>query len=117
QNLQHREATAPPMPVVSAEALERTERLSSVSVLGQTPDGMAAWRYRLPASSSVRGVDPRNGGGQFWVVLSGCATGGTELLHPNSCMFVAPGDGALGMTAGPAGAELLCVQFPRLARH
>ena len=49
QNLQHREATAPPMPVASAEDLARTDRLSCATVIEQTPDGMATWRYRLPA--------------------------------------------------------------------
>ena len=53
QNLQHREATAPPMPVASAEDLARTDRLSCVTVIEQTPDGMATWRYRLPAGRTT----------------------------------------------------------------
>jgi hypothetical protein len=118
QNLQHREATAPPMPVTSAEDLARTDRLSCVSVIEQTPDGMATWRHRLPPGASVSGPDPRGGGGQFWIVLSGsAAAGGAAFLPPNSCVFVAPDDGALTMTAGDGGAETLCLQFPTLARH
>src|ERR1044071_6775328 len=48
QNLQHREATAAPMPVASVADLARTDRLTCASVIEQTPDGMATWRYRLP---------------------------------------------------------------------
>jgi len=117
-NFQHREATAAPMPVASAAELARTDRLACMNVIEQTPDGMATWRYRLPAGASVSGPDPSAGGGQFWIVLSGSASaGGTALLPPNSCVFVAPGDGGLLVTAGDAGAEALCVQFPVLARH
>jgi hypothetical protein len=117
-NFQHREATAAPMPVASATELARTDQLSCMTVIEPTPDGMATWRYRLPAGASVSGPDPREGGGQFWIVLSGTASAGdTSLLPPNSCVFVTPGDGSLFLTAGEAGAEALCLQFPILARH
>jgi hypothetical protein len=118
QNFQHREATAAPMPVASDVELARTELLSSLSVIEQTADGMATWRYRLPPGASLTGPDPRDGGGQFWIVLSGAASaGGSALLPPNSCVFVAPDDGGLLVTAGAAGAEAMCLQFPVLARH
>ena len=118
QNFAHREATAAPMPAASAEQLARTELLSSATVIEQTPDGMATWRYRLPPGASVSGPDPHHGGGQFWIVLSGSASAGeAALLPPNSCVFVAPGDRALTMIAGDGGAEALCMQFPVLARH
>ena len=118
QNLQHREATAPSMPAAAPEELARGERLSFAAVIAQTSDGMATWRYRLPPGHSLSGPDPREGGGQFWIVLSGSASAaGSVLLPPNSCLFVAPDDGCLTMTAGTGGAEALCLQFPRLARH
>jgi len=118
QNFQHREATASPMPVASAEQLARTDVLSSWTILEQTPDGMATWRYRLPPDASMTGPDPRAGGGQFWIVLSGSASaGGAAYLPPNSCVFVAPHDGALTVMAGDRGADALCLQFPVLARH
>jgi hypothetical protein len=118
RSLHHREATAPPIPAASQAELSRTERVSCLSVIEQTEDGMATWRYRLPASACVSGPDPRDGGGQFWIVLSGSAqAGGSALLPANSCVFVAPDDGCLLVTAGGAGSEVLCLQFPRLARH
>jgi hypothetical protein len=118
QNFQHREATAPPMPVASVSDLARGSQVSCDTILEQTPDGMATWRYRLPRGASVNGPDPRMGGGQFWLVLSGSAsTGGAAFLPPNSCVFVAPDDVALTVCAGDGGAEALCLQFPLLARH
>ena len=118
QNLQHREATATANPVPLEADLTRTSELSCQTVIAQTPDGMATWRYRLPAGAKLSGPAPRDGGGQFWIVLSGTASaGGSSLLPPNSCVFVGPDDGDLLVTAGATGAEALCLQFPRLARH
>jgi hypothetical protein len=118
RNFQHREATAPPMPVASAAELVRTDRPSCATVIEQAPDGMATWRYRLPPDGCLSGADPRAGGGQFWIVLSGsAAVGSAALLPPNSCIFVAPDDGTLAMMAGDGGAEVLCLQFPVVARH
>lgn len=118
RNFGHREATAPPMPVASADELARTNRIVCLPVIEQMPDGTATWRYRLPAGASISGPDPRAGGGQFWIVLSGSASAdGSALLPPNSCVFVGPEDAALALSAGDAGAEALCLQFPVLARH
>jgi hypothetical protein len=115
---QHREATSPPMPAASTAELARTSALSCVTVIEPTPDGTAAWRYRLPSGARVHGPDPGAGGGQFWIVLSGSASAGeAAFLPPNSCVFVAPDDGALAVMAGDGGAEALCLQFPVLARH
>jgi hypothetical protein len=118
RNFQHRESTAPPMPVATTAELARTEQPSCAKVLEQTPDGMATWRYRLPPGANLSGPDPRNGGGQFWIVLSGSAAAGdATFLPPNSCVFVAPDNGPLAVVAGDGGAETLCLQFPVLARH
>jgi hypothetical protein len=118
RNVQHREATASPTPVADAQDLARDVTPSCTTVLAQTPDGMATWRYRLPPDAYVSGPDPREGGGQFWLVLSGSASAdGATFLPPNSCVFVAPGDGALAVIAGDGGAEALCLQFPVLGRH
>ena len=89
-------------------AVERVTEMESA-------DGMGSWRFRLPATGTVAGPDPGNGGGQFWVVLSGAAScAGSALLPVESVVFVGPEDAAVSVAAGPLGAELLCVQFPRL---
>ena len=118
RDLQHREATAPPMPIAAAADLARGKQSTCVDVLAPTPDGMATWRYRLSPGAQMHGPDPSAGGGQFWVVLSGTASaGGAAFLPANSCVFVGPADGALTVAAGDGGAEALCLQFPVLARH
>jgi hypothetical protein len=115
RNLQHREATAPPVPAASAQDLARTDTVSCTTVIEPAPDGMATWRYRLPPAASVGGPAPDGGGGQFWVVLAGSASTGDALLPPNSCIFVGPDDAALHLAAGDGGAEVLCLQFPAVA--
>jgi hypothetical protein len=118
QQFQHREKTAAPMPAVSSAELARIGRIASLPVIEQGGDGMATWRYRLPADAAFIGPDPSEGGGQFWIVLAGSvSTGGSALLPINSCLFVAPDDAALATTAGSDGAEMLCLQFPVLARQ
>ncbi len=114
---QHRETTTGPMPAWSDAELARLATAEHVTEM-ETADGMASWRFRMPAAATATGPDPGNGGGQFWLVLAGNAScAGSALLPVDSCVFVGPADPALAMTAGPAGAELLCVQFPLLARH
>lgn len=114
---QHRETTSAPMPAWSVDALSRLDAVQRVTEHAAA-DGTAWWRFRLPASATAAGPDPGNGGGQFWLVLSGTAScGGSALLPVESCVFVGPEDPALNLAAGPVGAELLCVQFPLLARH
>ncbi|HEY1935279.1 MAG TPA: hypothetical protein VGG99_25010 [Acetobacteraceae bacterium] len=114
---QHRETTAAPMEAWSEAELARLPAADRVTEL-ETADGMGSWRFRLPALGTAVGPDPGNGGGQFWVVLSGAAScGGSPLLPIESVVFAGPEDAAVSLAAGPAGAELLCVQFPLLARN
>ena len=118
QQFQHRERTAPPMPAVSAAELARMGQITCLPVIDQGSDGMATWRYRLPADATFIGPDPGEGGGQFWIILAGSvSTGGSALLSTNSCVFVGPDDAALEATADTDGAEVLCLQFPVSARQ
>lgn len=114
---QHRETTSGPMAAWSETALARLSAVARVTEM-ETADGMAAWRFRLPAAAAAMGPDPGNGGGQFWLVLAGTACcAGSAPLQAESCVFVGPTDVPLSATAGAGGAEVLCVQFPRLAMH
>jgi hypothetical protein len=115
---QHREATSEPLPPLSEAELAALTGVSSAEVIEAGKDGLATWRYTVPASGSMTGPDPASGGGQFWLVSAGsaCVPGGA-LLPVKSCVFVGPRDGAAVLTAGPLGADLLCLQFPRRARE
>ena len=115
----HWELTTEPMPPLAAAELAATTEPSRQTVL-EGEHGLATWHYRLPPNASLTGPDAAIGGGQFWLVVAGSlAVAGGEFLPPDSCIFVAPEDPALGVAAGPRGAEALCLQFrvPYAMRH
>ena len=91
---------------------------TSETVIEETADGLGTWRYTVPAGGSVTGPAPASGGGQYWLVSAGsaCVPGG-ELLSPQSLVFVGPDEAESVMIAGPAGADLICMQFPKRARE
>jgi len=115
---QHRETTASGQPPLSPTELAAVTRAGCTAVLEPGADGLGSWRYCVPALGAVTGPDPSCGGGQFWLVLAGsAAAAGSAPLSVHSCVFVGPHDLPLRVDAGAAGAEVLCLQFPRLARQ
>jgi hypothetical protein len=113
---QHREATCGPLPPLSETELAGLTEVSTVPVIEPTSDGVGTWRYTVPAGGSVCGPDPASGGGQFWLVTAGsAAVAEGDPLPAQSCVFVGPDDEAATLTAGPGGADLLCMQFPTRA--
>ncbi len=115
----HWEATTDPVPPVSEAVLTAASGITDTQVI-EGEHGLASWRYQLPPGATLAGPDPSTGGGQFWLVLSGTlAASGSGLLGVNSCIFVGPTDGPLAASAGPSGAEALCMQFrvPYAVRH
>jgi hypothetical protein len=114
---QHREATCGPLPPLSDRDLAALTAPSGGAVIAETADGLGTWRYTVPASGTITGPDPSTGGGQFWLVSAGSASLADGALLPvQSCIFVAPEDTAACLFAGPGGADLICMQFPRRAR-
>jgi hypothetical protein len=107
---QHREATCGPLPPLTDQELVALTVPTGGAVIQETKDGLGTWRYTVPPNGST-------GGGQFWLVSAGSAavTGGA-LLPAQSCIFVAPEDSAAHLLAGPAGADLICMQFPKRAQ-
>ena len=107
----HWEAVTEPQPPLRPDELTSTTATSRDLVL-EGEHGLATWRYRLPPGAALAGPDPAASGGQFWLVLGGTlAPTGESFLGVNSTIFVGPGDGALVITAGPGGTEVLCLQF------
>jgi hypothetical protein len=100
----HREAVAGPL----SEATEATE-----TVLAPQPDGLGAWRYRLDPGERITGPDPAEGRGQYWVVVGGGMVRDGALLPHLSCTFVYPDEAPFTAMAGPAGLEVVAMQFPR----
>ncbi|MSP01492.1 MAG: hypothetical protein EXR07_10655 [Acetobacteraceae bacterium] len=114
---QHRESTCGPLTALSEAELAALTDVTGNAVIEETKDGLGTWRYTVNPGGIALGPHPSTGGGQFWLVTSGLArVPGGALLPPNSTVFVGPDDAALAMTAGPSGADLLCMQFPKHAR-
>ena len=108
-----REAVADAAPPGGVPAEAATEVL-----IEAMPDGLGAWRHRLPPGAALRGPDPAGGDGQFWVVTAGelrAAEGAT--LPALSCAFVAPEEAPFAVTAGEAGLEVVVMQYPRGRDH
>jgi hypothetical protein len=115
----HWETTTEPVPPLAAAELKATAAIAREQVL-EGEHGLTTWRYRVPPGASLTGPDPAGGGGQFWLVLGGTlAAAGSGFLEVDSTIFVAPDDGPLAASAGPDGAEALCLQFrvPYAMRH
>jgi len=87
-------------------------------LLDQAPDGLGAWRHRLPAGAALAGPDPAGGDGQFWVVVAGALrTSAGEALPALSCAFVGPDEPPFAVTAGEDGLEVVVMQYPRGRDH
>ncbi len=114
---QHREATCGPLPPLSDAELTDLVETTGTAVIPATPDGLGTWRYTVAANSDVTGPRPSTGGGQFWLVSAGSASVGSgKLLPVQSCVFIGPEEAAATLQAGPGGADLICMQFPKRAR-
>ncbi len=100
----HREAVAGPLP----PATTPTEVL-----LGPDPDGMGAWRHALKPGERVVGPDPATGRGQYWAVTRGAVRRDGRTLGLRSLAFVLPDEAPFEAEAGPEGAEIVVMQFPR----
>lgn len=114
----HREAVADPEPPVEAAALANTRETGCRAVIPPAEDGVGAWRYTLAPGGRITGPDPATGAGQYWLVLRGTLEqpGNAPEAAPlpaRSLLFVAPDDAALAPIAGPGGAEIVALQFPR----
>ena len=85
---------------------------SSVVLMAPEPDGLAAWLYRTGAGGRLVLPAPAGSGGQYHMVVGGAALRDGASLTAWSCLFVTPDEPALAIDAGPAGLELLVMQYP-----
>ena len=76
-------------------------------------DEMAAHVVRLGAGMSTMAPEPQRSGGYYIVVINGGMIRDAELLPLWSMIAVEPTEAAVEIKAGPKGAEVLVLQFPR----
>lgn len=77
------------------------------------PDGIGAWMLRLAPAGVMAAPEHAGGEGRFYLVLAGRARMTGALLPRLSAVFVTPEEDPVQVEAGPEGAEVLVVQFPR----
>lgn len=82
-------------------------------LMPREPDGLFAGVYRVPAGQSVAAPDPRDGGGQYQVVLAGTLRHLERDYGRLSVRYVAPQDEPAPLRAGDGDLVLLLMQFPR----
>ena len=76
-------------------------------------DELAAFVVRLGAGLSTPGLDPQAGGGCYLFVANGSVQVAGESLPQWSMVFVDPDEAAYAFNAGPLGAEVVVMQFPK----
>lgn len=98
---------------LGGEALARLTEPRIDPVLARHEDGVASLAMRLAPGMAARGPTPAEGGGHYFLVMSGALLHAGEELGPQSTLYVADTDEALTLQAGDKGAEVLFLQFPR----
>lgn len=101
-------------PIRPATAEERTARTRShlESVLAE-PDGLAVMVLRIAPGAQATAPSPSGGAGQSMLVLAGGITVDDASLEPWSALFLGAEEAPLEAVAGPEGADLLVLQYPR----
>lgn len=77
-------------------------------------DGLGAWIVRAEAGAVI--ADPAGDGGRYYLVTDGALVDESGTPLPRwSCVWSASSDARPTLTAGPDGASVVIVQFPRVA--
>jgi hypothetical protein len=76
-------------------------------------DELAAFILRMGTGLSTPGLDPEAGGGCYLFVANGSLELCGQSLPRWSMVYADPGEAAYTITAGPLGAEVVVMQFPK----
>jgi len=87
--------------------------LETGPIIRPEPDGLGCWRYHAAVGERLIGPDPAWGRGQYWVVTAGAMLHEQQVIPRLSCVFVDPDDAPFHGLAGPDGADVVVMQFPR----
>ena len=93
-------------------ALKSMDAIEQEVVFPLEDEGLAAWNLRMGPNMEFTGPDPATGGGQYYVVMNGDLIHDGETYEKWSCVFVEPPEEGLDIQAGPAGLEVLILQYP-----
>jgi len=101
---------------VLARTIERAAgaTVRSVEEIATAPDGMRAWLVQLPAGDGFANAERAGDAARYYYVAGGEMRVAGCALGPNSVAFVHAEPG-FTVSAGPAGLQLLVMQFPESA--
>jgi hypothetical protein len=99
--------------LATPEALAARTTASLDTIIDMYDDGVAGWLLRIGPNGTAACPDPKLGGGQNVLVVNGSIVREGKELPYCSCAFVFPEDEPMQVKAGPKGAELLVMQYPR----
>jgi len=80
--------------------------------LQESEDGLRMDGFRIPANTTVAAT-PSTGGCQFYLVCNGSLVHDGQTLPTQSLIYVEIGEDAPQLQAGPEGAEVMLLQFPK----
>ena len=86
---------------------------AATTLIEPEADGLAAWLLCVPAGGCVEGPSPRDGRGQFLLVLAGTCRIGGQAAATHDLGFVYPDEPRLVFESGTAGALIAVMQFAR----
>lgn len=110
QGRKHVAFTSPPLSC-SAVPGERQGTDTEVVLDPAAAGGAGAWLLHAGAGRELPDA-ASTANARFWYLLGGTAQGTGIELVPGSCLYAAEAEAAGPLRAGPAGAELVQVQFP-----
>jgi hypothetical protein len=90
---------------------QRREDVLRSSLWGPAGDGLEVVGLRVGPGAEATSDEP--GGGQYIVICSGYLTHGGRTLPINSLLFLGPDELRASFKAGPDGAVLLLLKYPR----
>lgn len=86
---------------------------SVVETVLDNDDGLGVFLLRIAPGQSLDTPEPARGNGISLLVAGGAIERGGIEMAAWSCLYLPPGDGAIGLHACAAGAEVLALRYPR----
>lgn len=103
--------TSPRVTPIAPAELRTLANATVDTVITPSASGLAAWLVRLPPGQRIAAPTHVNGLGRFYLVTSGSLRSGGEDMIQHTSIWVSPDD-AFPLESGPAGVEVLVMQFP-----
>jgi len=100
------------IPLTPPDAL-RQRTNSQLDTALELDDGLAVCLYRLAPGASAHAIDASLGDGVTLMVAAGSLQQDDGMFPRWSCLFVPPEEARLPLRAGPDGAEVLMLRYPK----